>query len=337
MNSRGIAISMVYPIIKTIAGKGGDPDRFYSYASFDPALLRDAEARIPEEEFVRITAAAAEYTRDDHFGLHQGQYMDVADLGVLGYVMMHSPTIEEALAAYRRYNAIVCSSFNLEWEIRGDQCLLRLYRQSPGELSRHCAEDMAVSLHRLIGKLSNRPVPLREVAFMHAAPSDIGPYIDSFGVVPRFGAECHALRFGKETLDYPVLYSDPRIRETFEKLARETGDRLELLSPLSEQVAKWIKRCIPSHLPTLRQTAQHLGMSSRTLQERLRQEGVTYNDLSALVRKELAMGYLGRDEYSVGDVAYALHFSEQSAFQNAFKRWTGVTPGQYRDRKRQGG
>ncbi|WFR64046.1 helix-turn-helix transcriptional regulator [Paenibacillus amylolyticus] len=71
-------------------------------------------------------------------------------------------------------------------------------------------------------------------------------------------------------------------------------------------------------------------MSIRTLQSRLREENTTYNKISVQVRMELALRYLQKGTYSLGDIAYALHFSEQSAFQNAFKKWTGQTPGQYR-------
>ncbi|MNT77800.1 HTH-type transcriptional regulator VirS [compost metagenome] len=77
-------------------------------------------------------------------------------------------------------------------------------------------------------------------------------------------------------------------------------------------------------------------MSSRTLQHKLKEEQSTYNDLSIRVRKELAMVYLRKWEYSVGEIAYVLHFSEPSAFQSAFKKWTGYTPGQYRTNLQQG-
>jgi AraC-like DNA-binding protein len=76
-------------------------------------------------------------------------------------------------------------------------------------------------------------------------------------------------------------------------------------------------------------------MRSRTLQHKFNQEQSSYNDLIVLVRKEIAASYLRRTEYSVGDIAYALHYSEPSAFQNAFKKWTGMTPGQYRIKVRE--
>ncbi|MFC5649158.1 helix-turn-helix domain-containing protein [Paenibacillus solisilvae] len=139
----------------------------------------------------------------------------------------------------------------------------------------------------------------------------------------------------KEVLNYPVLYSDSKLLGVFETLAKETRDEIIPSKLFSDQVFLWMKKCIPSFFPTLQQTAESFRTSTRTLQNKLKEENTSYNDLSIRVRKELAVGYLSKREYSIGDIAYVLHFSEPSAFQSAFKKWTGYTPGQYRAKIRQ--
>jgi len=335
MQYDGVAISMVYPIAKTLVRLGFDPDDFFRRVSFDAALLRDVDARIPGEELERLTVAAAEYAGDALFGLRQGAMMEFADMGVLGYVMLHSATIADALEAYRRYNDILCSGANLELEYRDGLVVIRLFPRSASvRLSRHCVEDMVCSLYLLMGKLGNRPIPLKEIRFAHAAPSGTEPYEKAFGLIPRFGEEFDALVLDEEALRNPVLYSDPRLLETFETMAKETKRSLTRTGEFSERVVEWIERCLPSYFPTLRQTADSFGSSPRTIQNRLKEENTTYADLTAKVRKELAIGYLRKNEISVGEIAYALHFSEPSAFLNAFKKWTGQTPGQFRARAR---
>ncbi|WCR24859.1 AraC family transcriptional regulator [Paenibacillus thiaminolyticus] len=79
IEEQGIAISMVYPIMKTLVHTGYEIEKFSRYASFDSSLLQDVEARIAEEELERLMDAAANYTKDDHFGLHQGQIIEPAD------------------------------------------------------------------------------------------------------------------------------------------------------------------------------------------------------------------------------------------------------------------
>lgn len=326
-----ISISMVYPIMKTVVRLGFDSDAFCRYASFDAALLRDPEARIAGEELERLMREAAAYTGDAHFGLRQGMLTEVSDLGVLGYVIMHSATIGDGLAAYRRYNDILCSGYTMEWESGPRETTLRFVAEGPAKrFARHCAEDMAASVYRLMTGMSNRNIALADVSFRHAPPGGAEPYMPVFGRAPRFEAGADALRFDREVLAYPVLYADPKLRSVFEETAGKTKAKLMQGERFADEVFRWMVDGMPASFPTLRQTAASFHMSPRTLQLRLQGEGTSYNDLAAAVRRELAERYLSEAAYSVGDVAYLLHYSEPSAFQNAFKKWTGVTPGQYR-------
>ncbi|MGG1662102.1 AraC family transcriptional regulator [Brevibacillus sp. NRS-1366] len=330
MKSPGIAISMIYPIMKTMVHKGYEIEKFFHYASFDSSLLQNVEARISVEELEHLMTAAAKYTQDDHFGLHQGQMTELVDMGVLGYVMLHSKTVVDALTAYQRYNVILCNVFNLDWEIKEDDVLIRMFLQNPGRVSRHCIEEMASSLFHLIGRLSNQRISLHEILFTHDSPGDTEPYMSVFGKAPRFGAKNNILRMSKDLLKHPIMYSDTRLLGVFETIAQESSDELTQANMFSDRVVQWMKKCVPSFFPTLQQTAEFFGISTRTLQNKLKVENTSFNDLSIRVRKELAMGYLKKREYSVTEVAYLLYFSEPSAFQSAFKKWTGLTPGQYR-------
>ncbi|MDF2837383.1 MAG: transcriptional regulator, partial [Paenibacillus sp.] len=293
------------------------------------------DARIPGEELERLMIAAAAYTGDEHFGLRQGKITDFADMGILGYVMMHSRTVGDALAAYGRYNDILCSGFLMDVARGGDEVkiAIRLEHPGKGKMSRHCVEDMTSSIYNMMGRLSNRPIALIEMAFQHARPDELEPYLETFGVMPLFGREGTYMRLAADVLQYPVLYSDARLLELFDNMARQTMEQLaqEESGAMGERVTAWMRACLPAYFPTVLQTAESLGVSVRTLQHKLKLEGTSYNDLSIEVRKELARGYLAKRGVSVGDIAYALHFSEPSAFQSAFKRWTGQTPGQYRD------
>lgn len=332
----GVSSTMLYPIIKTLTRKGCDLPAFYEANGLEPELMDDPDGRIAGAELERWTLAAAEWTGDDHFGLHQGRTMEFIDLGILGYVLMHSETIADSLAAYRRYNATLVSAFGLDWEEREGELYLRLFSRTPQHMSRHCVEDMASSLYDLLGKLSHREVPLLGVDFAHDPPADTRPYVEVFGRMPRFGQPVDQLRLAPEVLSFPVRYADRRLLAYFEGLARQSAEELERSAPFSEQIVSWLHRQLPQTLPTLQETAQAFHVSSRTLQERLHREELTYNALMMRVRKELAIDYLRQTPYAVGEIAYALHFSEPSAFQTAFKKWTGLTPGQYRAQTMQG-
>lgn len=326
----GFAISMVYPMMRTIRHKGMDFEAFCRQVSFDRRLLEDAEARIDDAEMARLMEEAALYTQDEYFGLHQGQLTDIADMGILGYVLTHSGKIADALSAFQRYNIILCCGYQLDWEERGDRMRLRFFKADGAPMSRQCLEDMVSSVYHLIVRLSNRPIPVRELQFSHPAPADTGPYLAVFGAEPRFGGDETYLCLDKEVWQFPILYANPRLRITFETIAEETRNKLIRGKVFSDRIFQWLMVAMPTHFPTLHETAASFGMSARALQLKLKEENTSYSELSAAVRKELALSYLNKREYSIGEIAYLLHFSEPGAFHNAFKKWTGMTPGQYR-------
>ncbi|RED55543.1 AraC family transcriptional regulator [Cohnella lupini] len=334
MDDNGVSVSMLFPVMKTMAKAGRDWAEFCAYANIDASLFRNAEARIGQGEFEKVIKAAAGYTGNELFGLHQGLSMSISDLGVLGYVMLHSEKLANALAAYRKYNFIVCSGFNADLKIQGKDAVISLFiGNSEGLPNRHCIEDMTVSFYQIMLGLCCRPLPIQAVHFMHAPPSArVEEYSDIFGVAPTFNQESNALVFRKEALDYAVVGSDERLFGVFKALAEEVRGRLTRGSDLANKLSRWILESMPSRFPTLREAARELLMSARTLQSRLKTENTSYNRLANEVRKELAIRYLAQPEYSVGEIAYLLHFSEPSAFQTAFRKWTDATPREYRQR-----
>lgn len=331
MNDSSVPISLIYPIVKTLALQGYDVAAFCKQASFDAELLRCPEARVSGEEFGRIMETASIITGDEAFGLHFGQTLEISDLGVLGYVMMHSSTVNQALSAYQRYNVTVCSAYNIEWEIEQNDILIHItVGDSFGYTSWHCVEEMTSSLYHMMIRMSCRLIPIKSIHFMHASPSDTSAHLAIWGIEPHFGSKTNHLRLSKEILEYPIIFSDSRLLGMFETVAEETRVKLLQGHMFSDQLYKWIIQCIPSFIPTIKDTAKQFKLSVRTIQAKLKQENTSYIQLLNRVRMELANRYLSNPEYTVAEVAYLLHYSEPSAFQSAFKKWTGVTPGQRR-------
>lgn len=337
MNRDDVSVSLVFPIMKTMALGGYDWDSFCAYAGMDAGLFRIPEARIVQGDFERIVKAAARYTGDDMFGLHQSQRLNLYDLGVLGYVMLHSKTLGKALSAYQKYNFIDCSGFNVDIEVQGGDVVISMFLSNSLEApSRHFIECMTASFYQTLLALSCRPLPIKEIRFMHTPPSQIEEYEAVFGIIPLFHQKVNSLRLSKEILDYSIIGSDTRLLDVFQAMAEEVSAKLaSSYSGMTSNLNKWIIECMPSHFPNLQEAAKEFFMSPRTLQLRLKAENTSYNRLANEVRKELAIRYLAQPEYTIGEIAYLLHFSEPSAFQTAFRKWMNLTPGEYRQRERE--
>lgn len=330
---QGVSISLLYPIMKTMATQGYDWNGFCEAAAIDANLALDAEARIPTEDYERVVNMAVRITGDEMFGLHMGNRMSISDLGVLGYVMLHSGTLGGAIEATRRYNETVCSGFHVELEAEGDDLVVSLgLGGSQHAVSRHCIEDMAASFYKTMLDLSCRAIPLKSVYFTHLPPGRLNEYATVFGVRPEFGQARNALKFSRDVQNYPIIGSDARLLSIFSGMADDVLAKLVTGPALSDKLRAWILQCMPTHYPTLKQAANAMLLSVRTLQERLKAENTTFNRLANEVRKELAVRYLVQPNYAIGEIAYMLHFSEPSAFQSAFRRWTDAAPGEYRQR-----
>ncbi|MEK5058236.1 AraC family transcriptional regulator [Paenibacillus sp. FSL H7-0326] len=327
----GISITMLYTMIRSVSLSGYDVDTFCRDNGLDPRLLQDPEARIGAEQHVKLACAAAELLEDEHFGLHQGSQMEMADLGVLGYTMVHSGTIGECIHAYQRYYATVCSGYDIRLSRQGSEAVLTL---SLEELSyppsRHCVDDMVSSLVHIMIRLSGRAIEFSRITLMHPEPDSGDEYRKVLGVQPEFNKEHTSLYFPQKVLEYPVLYADVRLAGWFEERTSDVLLKLKAGRHFTDELTRWIMEQLRVSLPSISDAAAYFHMSTRTLQAKLQQENTTYTRLLNDIRKELALRYLKEPEQSIADIAYLLHFSEDSAFQHAFKKWTGLAPGQYR-------
>jgi AraC-like DNA-binding protein len=138
------------------------------------------------------------------------------------------------------------------------------------------------------------------------------------------------LRFDASLLARPMATADAMIAG----LMRHYGDlRLAALPERRgeiEQLRREIARLLVKGQGGIEHLAHATGTSVRTLQRRLKDVGVNYNDLQNDVRKTLALNLLENDRLALGEIAFSLGYSEVSAFNHAFRRWVGQSPGDYR-------
>jgi AraC-like DNA-binding protein len=88
---------------------------------------------------------------------------------------------------------------------------------------------------------------------------------------------------------------------------------------------------LPSGQSSIEDVANRLAMSKRSLQRHLADEAISYQDVLNDTRQELASHYLARSTISPGEISFLIGFQDTNSFLRAFKAWTGVTPGEYRN------
>jgi AraC-like DNA-binding protein len=129
-----------------------------------------------------------------------------------------------------------------------------------------------------------------------------------------------------------MRWANPAAREAFEVRARELLARLQLATSVTEKVRELVLEGISRDRVDMDTVARKLAMSTPTLRRRLQEEGAVYSVIVDTCRMQLATQYLSDPRRSASEVAFLLGFADATSFYRAFKRWTGVSPGAFRDR-----
>lgn len=267
---------------------------------------------------------------DDGLAYRYGASVDIDQFGVLGMAIKTAADIRSALARGERYIALLGDAvrYELRTTDRGGAAFIiegRPAHRAGIAAANEGALAAILSVCRQSATAETSLVPT-SVHFAHRAPSSREAAEAYFGCPVVYGAEYDALHLSADFLGTPTRLGDAAISEY---LVGKLDD--ELRAALAERgiearVRHVIANGLADGVPPMRVVAGRLGMSERTLHRRLGDDGLRYQDLVVDVRQSVATALLTTTDHTLVDIAFLTGFSEQSAFQRAFKRWTGRTP-----------
>ena len=293
--------------------------------------LNSPTARVSAETYVRLLERAETLTGDHDLGLHMGENFHPGNYGAMGYLVLTSSSFRQAILngiAYEPSSNTLARSRLFE---NGAEA--SVVWEGSGVLPRHVCESHAVTWLKF-GRLLTGGRLDGHFMFPHPAPVDTSEHQRIFGTRVSFGQNDQAAVFDAGLLDWQPTQADPEINKNlFKILAQQSVDTPASTGPV-EQARAFIAQNLHQGVVSLTDIATHLRLPVRTLQRKLRSSNLSYMQLLEDVRCELAKAYLGDERIQLTELTGLLGFSEQSAFQHAFKRWTGDTPGVFRKQLR---
>jgi AraC-like DNA-binding protein len=325
-----VSVVLVRPLVFAILARelgASALEQLYASADLTPETLADAEARVSAAQFCVAWGTAIELCKDRELPLRIAEGTPPGAFGIVEYLCRSAPTLRAALVQWCRYlrlldDAVLVALVDLDG--RGEAAL-RVTQESlaPAPASHELCFALVARHAR-----TTLPEPLRvaRVAFTHeGTPAMAATYRAFFGAPVTFGAAETEIVFDDRQLDTPLASADPNLLAILEPSAERALAKAPVTAPLTDQVRRALEGALREDDAQLEKVARRLGMTGRSLQRRLKDEGTAFQALRDETRKHLADRYLGQG-MTFAEISFLLGFSEPSAFFRAFKRWTGLTP-----------
>jgi AraC-like DNA-binding protein len=327
--SLSLAVYRIGDTLKAVYGI--DPGPMYERLGIDPAGPSEVGERQPN----RIVSAAFEegaaLTGDRSFGIRVGLHSEPRHFFVIGHVWLASATLVEAIRRLLRYEAILNSSDTvLEFRKLDRHYMLKESYPNPANYPGTLRADAAIaSIIRLCNIACDEPIFAERLDLYGPDGTPVDIYRPLVRGPVSLTRSHNAIYLDARRLEAPLPGSIPEVVDSTCRIA----DRY-LASLDSETVAREVRAQLVKMLPSgdvdQQKVADTLHRSTSTLQRQLSVEGLTYRDVLDDTRRELAEAYLRERRHTLAQIAFLLGFADQGNFARAFKRWTGMSPRQFR-------
>jgi AraC-like DNA-binding protein len=328
-------------LVMAAATQGLDPAQILARFEIDPLVLADPDGRIPLETLRAMWLTLPELCSCPDLALVAAHlFRDAPKLPLSAHIFLASPTLGDAIRRVQRYERVMYDNgtpSTLEHHVEGERAWIRLDPTLGFFVPPPAATAFEFATFRdFMSRATQREIPMLEADLRLPEPPNRAAWDEHFGVRVRFGAAVDGIVFPAEVLSYP----HPSASESLALILERYADGLMgTLPPGTEdtcvaRVKAVVRSLLPDGLPSIDEVARRLGASSRSLQRQLAAAGVSFREIVDELRRELSLRYLESSDASIADVAFRLGFADQPSFHRAFVRWTGATPGAYRQARR---
>jgi AraC-like DNA-binding protein len=290
------------------------------------------DTRIPHRIVIELLNAAVESSGDPALGLRAGELIEPGDFDALEFAARSSPTVRESFHCVARHVRLMNDAAELSLIESGEHGVVR-YRVTDGVPQPPAANDfITAALVTVSRRNSGQSEILREIRFCHAPVAYTEEYARVFRSKVTFNAPYNEIVLPREWLDARTVAANPRVSAAFERHVQKLLNELQLNQSTGDKVRALVVAQLSHGDVSMAAISKKLALSVPTLRRRLEAEGLTYSDILDGSRESLARQYLREQGRSVTDVVFLLGFSDVTAFHKAFRRWTGMTPAEYRAR-----
>jgi len=294
-------------------------------------LARSSDLPFTLEQEFRFHRNLLELTDNPMLGLLLGKEYQLESYGLLGYAFMSAPTLRQAMIVVRNYGPLTFTLFDVNFLVENGRGLLRFSPDIPipeDLVTYYVDRDLTAAVsgsHNAV----RQPLQPVQVKLMHNGEQRRDIYQRHFSCPVSFSAPASELQIDAALLDSTLPMGDSETSSMCQQQCRLLLARMRSGSTYVDKVRQLIV-ARPGYFPDIDYVAEKLNMTSRTLRRKLCREDSSYQDILAEVRYELAREYLATSTLPLEEISILLGYSAPGNFSNAFKRWHGCSPREYR-------
>lgn len=333
--SSSITIPMRYvlDLVDVACAHGLAGNEMLGRVSIEKGLLDIPSARISLKQFSRLYTELVAALDDEALGLHGGPIRP-GSVEMLCRIGMTAPTLRDCIPVLSRGANALIGGFKVECAVDQDELQIVFHERQVIVDKRPLAYEIIVpTIYAVLSWLVGQRLPLVHADFPFPAPAHLSELRALMGGELRFDRPFAALRFPKHANDLRIVRRSEDIQRVVRRAPASFIEALLVQNALIFDVRRVLQQALPTIL-TLNEVADRLVMSPRTLLRKLDAGNTSFQAIKDDLRRDVALHLLVRGATPLKEIATSLGFSDQSTFQRAFAKWTGVPPGEYRKRTR---
>lgn len=312
---------------------GASVGQLLADAELNARELQDGDNRIDLIYLMRLGYSAIRQTGRPDLGLILGRHASISRFGYAGLAAMTAPTLGEGLNMLTEYEPLHSRCYRGSSQLlqQGNTTQLAFYSIAPYNDYTYFVVDAVLggwvsAIHWMTG----RSDLIAQAQFEFSTPAYYESYPTAFPCPVQFHQELNALILAPGALDTPLLNSNATLHQSLRRTCDELLAQVAMADSYRNKVLKVLGTMLHGKTPSIEEVALQLCIPPWTLRRKLKEEETAFQTLVDEMRRDVALSYMKNTGLTFGEIAYLLGFSTPGAFQRAFKRWSGTTPGEYR-------